>query len=97
MLAWIKWIVKEHKAIAAFILFIMGIMGISLYGNINEINPWKAGEEVVEEEVKEILTSEPQVKIIERIIETKVESGITKLQVDAAIEAYMDRHIREYH
>lgn len=101
MFAWLKWIVKEHKAIASFVVFILGIAGVSIYGNVKEINPWKVVEEAVVEEIESLapipVAPSPQVKIIERTIETRVETGITKLQVDAAIEAFMESHIREYH
>ena len=84
-LAWSRDCLAKIKAIAAFVLFILGITGISLYGNVNEMNPWKTPvEELIEDEVIEPVSSTPQIKIIE----TRVESGITKLQVDAAIEAY---------
>ena len=94
MLAWIKFIVKEHKAIASFVIFLLSIAGISIYGNVNELNPWKPASEIVKDEVLPISTP---IKVIEKTIETRVESGITKLQVDAAIEAFMAEHIREYH
>jgi len=101
VLAWVKFVVKEHKAIASFVIFIMSIAGVSIYGNVNEINPWKPTIKVVEEEVEviekevhEITTPVPQVKIIEKTIETR--TGITKLQVDAAVDAFMTEHIREY-
>lgn len=100
MFKWIQLALEQWKTIMS-ILVLLGVSGVSIYGNVNEINPWKPTIKVVEEEVeileKEILTPEPQIKIIEKTIETRVESGITKLQVDAAIEAFMTEHIREYH
>ena len=96
MLAWIKWIVKEHRTIAAFVIFILSITGISIYGNVNEFNPWTtAVEELTEEKVPDsepsllLPTPIPQIKIIE----TRVESGLTKQDVKAAMAA----HIEEFH
>jgi len=62
MLDWVKFIVKEHKAILSLVLLLLGISGVSIYGNINEFNPWKvaqAPETVVEskpEITQEVLT-----------------------------------------
>jgi len=96
MLAWVKFIVKEHKAIASFVIFILSITGISIYGNVNEINPWKSSEETVIEEIEEP-DSMPQIKIIEKTIETRVESGVTDQQVKIIIDAVMESHIKEFH
>jgi len=96
MLAYLKWIVKEHRSIAAFIIFIMGIAGVSIYGNVNELNPWKVGAEEVEEEVEEIAVPGPTT-IIEKTIETRVESGITANDVRRSTEAAMAAHLKEFH
>ena len=101
MLAWIKFIVKEHKAIASFVIFIMSISGVSIYGNVNELNPWKPASEVVEEiptlVSMPISVPKPQIKVIEKTIETRVESGITEQDVTNLLNAATAAHIEEYH
>lgn len=97
MLAYLKWIVAEQKAIASLVIMLLGISGISLYGNVNEFNPWKPAEEVEltpqevakEDAVKAVATEVIRVeKIIERVV-----SGVT--QED--IEKRMAAHIEEFH
>ncbi len=91
MFKWIQLALEQWKTVMS-ILVLLGVSGVSIYGNVNEINPWRAAEQAVIEEIMS-----PEIKIIEKTIETRVVSGITKLQVDAAIDAYLASHIDEYH
>ena len=91
MLAFIRMLLQEHKAILSLVFLLLGISGISIYGNVNEFNPWKVAEEAVIEEVMP-----PEVKVIEKTIEKTIErvvAGVTEQD----IENRMDAHIEEYH
>lgn len=84
------------------ILVLLGVSGVSIYGNVNELNPWSLPvEEVIEDEVSESESSislpTPQIKIIEKTIETRVESGINEQDVNRLLDAVMTAHIKEYH
>jgi len=98
MFKWIQLALEQWKTVMS-ILVLLGISGVSIYGNVNELNPWKPtiNTDSNLSETEKLIDPEPQIKIIEKTIETRVEAGITKLQVDAAIKAFMDSHIREYH
>lgn len=97
MLALFRMLIQEHKAVGSIVLLLLGISGISIYGNVHEINPWRAVEEAVEEVVVEVVAPVPQVKIIEKTIETRVEAGIDEQDVKALIETRWKAHIEEYH
>ena len=90
MLAWFKWIVAEQKAIASLVVLLLGISGVSLYGNVNEFNPWKAAEETVK-------SPAPVPAGPVKIIETRVEAGITRKEVQAMIDAAINAVNEEYH
>ena len=99
---WLKLILENFKVIMS-IMVLLGVSGVSIYGNVNELNPWKPVEELIEDEVSEsavplplpILV--PQIKIIEKTIETRVESGITEQDVTNLLNTAMAVHIEEYH
>ena len=90
---WLKLILENFKVIMS-IMVLLGVSGVSIYGNVNELNPWKPSLEIVEEE---ILTTHAKIKVIEKTIETRVESGITEQEVRGLINAIMGAHIEEYH
>jgi hypothetical protein len=89
---WVKLALEQYKTILA-ILVLLGVSGVSIYGNVNEFNPWRAATSVIEEEVKEIITKEAPVKIIE----TRVESGITKQEVQVMIDTAIALQDEEWH
>ena len=87
MLAWVKLLLEQHKAIISLVVLLLGVSGVSIYGNVNELNPWKVAEKAVIEEVMP-----PEVKVIEKTIE-RIVSGISKQDI---IDA-MALHIEEFH
>lgn len=94
---WVRMVLEQHKAIVSIVLLLLGISGVSIYGNINEINPWKVAEEAVVLEVVEAVVPAVQTTIIEKTIETRVEAGIDEQDVKALIETRWEAHIQEYH
>lgn len=92
MFKWIQLALEQWKTVMS-ILVLLGVSGVSIYGNVNEINPWRP--KVVAEQEPPV--TGPQVTIIEKTIETRVESGITKKQVKAILDTTMVAHIEEFH
>ena len=91
MFKWIQLALEQYKTVMA-ILVLLGVSGVSIYGNVNEINPWNP--DVVEQEPP---AADPQVTVIEKTIETRVESGVTDKQVKAILNTAMVEHIEEFH
>jgi spore cortex formation protein SpoVR/YcgB (stage V sporulation) len=85
---WIKLLLEQWKTVMS-ILVLLGVSGVSIYGNVNEFNPWARAEAIVEE----VITPETPVKIIE----TRVESGITKQEVQAMIDTAIAIQDEEWH
>ncbi len=99
MLDLFRMLIQEHKAIGSIVLLLLGISGVSIYGNVNEINPWRAVEDFLDKDIyeEEVVVLAPQVTIIEKTIETRVEAGIDVQDVKALIKARWEAHIEEYH
>ena len=93
MLAWVKMLLENHKAILSVVFILLGISGVSIYGNVNEFNPWR----IEPEPKKEVSVTEPQITVIEKTIETRVESGITKKDITDFTAIIMKAHIEEFH
>jgi predicted RNA methylase len=94
---WVKLALEQNKAIISIVLLLLGISGVSIYGNVKEINPWRNAEVVIEEAIEEIIIKEVPVKVVERIIETRVESGITKQEVQTMIDIAIATQDEEWH
>lgn len=91
MLALFRMLIQEHKAVGSIVLLLLGISGVSLYGNVNNFNPWVlTPQEVAKEDaVKAVSTEVIRVeKTIERIV-----SGVTAQDIEKRMEA----HIEEFH
>lgn len=84
---WIRLMLEQNKAIISIVLLLLGVSGFSIYGNVNEINPWKAVEEFVDKDIYE----EPVLVLKESPIPVK------PVVHDYNFEELMESHIEEYH
>ena len=82
---WIKLALEQYKTVMS-LLVLLGISGVSIYGNVNEMNPWATP--VVDTTPPEVDTTPIEVT---KIIETRVVTST------GAIEAAMSAHIKEFH
>lgn len=77
---WIKLALENFKIIIS-ILILLGVSGVSIYGNVNELNPWVRTAEALE------------VEEVEKVVETQAPVDLTPEDLSDAMVA----HIREYH
>jgi len=87
MFKWIQLALENFKVIIS-ILVLLGVSGVSIYGNVNEFNPWSTSEVITEEKPKEESKEEPKLVIV-----PKPQSNANALLADAL----MAEHIKEYH
>ena len=95
---WIRLGLEQNKAIISIVLLLLGISGVSIYGNVNEINPWRVVEEFVDEDIYEV-----PVKIVEAqiVVEPDREFALkhyaSKGEAFKMIEKAFELHRAEYH